>query len=83
MFTKSNALRNELPIGITQKNKGCGYQVIVSKFYLGTFNTIEEAFKIYKEYKENLLKQVADEYKNIIPKKVYDAICNYKVEIND
>lgn len=83
MFTKSNALRNELPIGVTQKHKNGGYQAIVGKFYLGTFNTIEEAFKVYKKYRENLLKQVADGYKDIIPKKVYDAIYNYKVEIND
>ena len=47
------------------------------------FKTKEKAFKDYKIRKEQEIKQVADEYKNIIPKKVYDAIYNYKIEIND
>ena len=83
MFTKSDASRGDLPIGVTQKNKGCGYQVVVSKFYLGTFNTIKEAFEVYKNYKENLIKKKANEYKDKIPKKLYDAMYNYKVEITD
>ena len=33
--------------------------------------------------KENNIKEVADEYKNIIPKKLYDALYAYKVDINN
>lgn len=47
------------------------------------FDTELEAFYWYKEQKEKEIKRRANEYKNLIPKKLYDAMCNYKVEIND
>ena len=43
----------------------------------------EEAFKSYKTFKEKYIKQVADEYKDKIPKKLYDAMYRYEVEITD
>ena len=51
--------------------------------YLGVFNTFEEAFLTYKKFKENYIKQVADEYKPYIPKELYDAMYRYEVEITD
>lgn len=51
--------------------------------YLGSYNSPEEAFKVYKEFKEKNIKQVADYYKNKIPQKLYDAMCKYEVEITD
>ena len=56
-----------------------------NKKYLGRFSLdqVEEAFLTYKRFKENYIKQVADEYKNLIPDKVYQALYNYKVEITD
>lgn len=44
-----------------------------------------QAFTCYKNFKENYIKQVADEYysKGLIPKKLYDAMYKYEVEIND
>ena len=51
--------------------------------HLGFFDTIEEAFNTYKIEKEKYIKQIADEYKNRIPKKLYKAMYNYKVEITD
>lgn len=52
---------------------------------LGTYKTINEAFTIYKEFKERVIKQVADEYysKGLIPKKVQDALYKYEVLITD
>ena len=43
----------------------------------------EEAFRAYKQFKEDYIKQVADEYKDKIPQKLYDAMYNYKVDITD
>ena len=51
--------------------------------HLGYYNTPEEAFNVYKEFKENYIKQVADYYKDKIPSELYDAMHNYKVEITD
>ena len=47
---------------------------------------IEEAFKLYKNSKENNIKQVADQYKQKypnFPQKLYDAMYSYEVEITD
>ena len=50
---------------------------------LGTFDTPEEAFQAYKTAKEEYIKEVADIWKPLIQPKVYRALYNYKVEIND
>lgn len=36
-----------------------------------------------KESKEQLIKDIANTYKKDIPSKLYEAMCKYKVEIND
>lgn len=53
------------------------------RIYLGLYNTPEEAFEVYKYYKEKNIKEVADYYKDKIPQKLYDAMYNYEVEITD
>ena len=53
------------------------------RIYLGVYSTKEEAFRVYKQYKEKIIKQVADEYKEYIPQKLYHALYNYQVEITD
>ena len=42
-----------------------------------------QAFTCYKNFKENYIKQVADEYKDLIPKELYEALYKYEVEINN
>ena len=92
LFIKSNKSRGKYPIGVTL-HKGCNNfcsrcsildenNNIIRK-EIGYFKTIEEAFLAYKTFKEQYIKQVADEYKDKIPKKLYDAMYNYKVEITD
>ena len=51
--------------------------------HLGYYKTQEEAFKVYKYYKEKNIKEVADYYKDRIPDKLYDGLYNYEVEIDD
>lgn len=50
---------------------------------LGTFDTAEEAFAQYKEYKENSIKSVAEQYQGQMPDKVYEAMVNWKIEMGD
>jgi len=91
MFTKTDAKRRKYPIGVCQvsgrKTEG-GYRASCcngrkNKIYLGVYQTPEKAFDIYKEYKERTIKLVADEYKDRIPTKLYDALNSYIVEITD
>ena len=53
------------------------------KEHLGYYDTQEKAFEVYKQFKENYIKQVADYYKEHIPQKLYHAMYSYEVEIND
>jgi hypothetical protein len=83
LFTKRNANRGNLPIGVSWHKRDQIYTAQASKCHLGYFNSIEEAFYAYKIYKENLIKQVANEYKEKIPKKLNNALLSYVVEITD
>lgn len=51
--------------------------------FLGYYDTQEKAFDIYKQFKEDYIKQVANYYKGKIPTELYDALYRYEVEIND
>lgn len=84
MFTKRNKERGKYPIGVSYSKKRCKFSAQVQGYkWLGYYDTPEDAFKIYKEKKEELIKKVADEYKDKIPVKLYDALYAYKVEITD
>ena len=90
LFIKANVTRGSLPIGVCfvkDRNKysancgdGAGHKV-----HLGFYDSIEEAFYEYKKYKEQLIKQLADLYyiDGLIPRKLYLAMYNYEVEIDD
>ena len=86
LFIKSNKVRGELPIGVSKmRNK---FVALLSKgnekqIHLGTFTTPELAFLAYKEHKEQYIKQIAEEYKDKIPYRLYEALMNYEVDIND
>ena len=86
MFTKTDALRGNLPIGVTI-NKNGKYIVtmrINKRFATNKkYNTPKEAFESYKLLKESYIKEVAEEYKDKIPEKLYKALKNYEVEITD
>ena len=91
LFTKSNKTRDIYPIGVSWKRDNnkfqaqCHIEINNKKTmkYLGLYNTIEDAFVHYKQFKENYIKQVADEYKDSIPIKLYNALYSWEVEIND
>ena len=38
---------------------------------------------MYKEFKEDIIKKIADKYMNSIPREVYKAMWEYEVEITD
>jgi len=85
LFTRSNGKRGEFPIGVIKVGKRFQSKVLRKKkqTYLGTYDTLEEAFNAYKIGKENEIKRVADLYKHSIPKNLYDAMYEYRVSIDD
>lgn len=91
LFTKRQKTRGELPIGVCYHKAIKKYQAQLRIYkngkstlkHLGCYNTPNEAFEVYKQAKEDYIKEVADEYKDIIPVKLYEAMYEYEVNIND
>ena len=91
LFTKRDNDRGDTPIGVTPTSSG-NYQVRCNNGYgklipLGVYSTKKEAFQVYKEYKEKVIKEVIDSYEGKIPEPYYsrlrEAMYNYEVEIDD
>ena len=91
LFVKSDKARGDNPIGVTPRSSG-NYQAYCNNGYrklicLGTYSTKEEAFQVYKQYKEKIIKEVIDSYEGKIPELYYSrlktAMYNYEVEIDD
>lgn len=92
LFCKRQNDRGKYPIGVTEYyDKRRNYKKLMVQI-----NTVDkrerkyfsldkpfQTFTYYKEYKENYIKQIANEYKNLIPIELYNALYSYKVEIND
>ncbi len=91
LFIKNDVKRGDCPIGVyyDKRNKKYKAQCNINGKYvgLGYYNTIEQAFNAYKIAKENETKRVAEECisKGFISKdsRLYKAMINYKVEIDD
>ena len=91
LFIKCNKSRGKDPIGVYQLPSG-NYQAYCNNgygkyIYLGIYSTKEEAFRVYKQYKEKVIKDVIDSYEGEIPEPFYsrlkEAMYNYEVEIDD
>jgi len=88
LLTKNDATRGEFPVGVSWHKSHKKFQSKCrtgggERKFLGYFNTTQEAFLAYKTYKEALIKEVANEYKNQLDPRVYEALMNYEVNEND
>lgn len=87
LFLSGKKSRGALPLGIHYDKSKEKYRAEMSfmgsQKKLGTFDTAEEAFAQYKEYKENSIKSVAEQYQGQMPDKVYEAMVNWKIEMDD
>lgn len=91
LFVKCQNSRGDFPVGVYYHKRDKKYRAQLSIFkdgkstlkYLGYFDTANEAFEVYKQAKEDYIKEVADEYKDKIPVELYKSMYAYKVEIDD
>lgn len=87
LFLNRKSSRGDFPIGISYEKQKGKYRAEMSfmgkQIKLGTFDTAEEAFARYKEYKEDFIQDMAEQYRDKILYKVYEAMMGWKVEIDD
>lgn len=88
LIVKVDAARGEFPIGV-YFNKPSGKYMARCRDIggktrcLGYHITPESAFKAYKLFKEYVIKQVANEYKDQLDLRAYEALMEYQVNIYD
>lgn len=87
LFCRRQNKRGDFPIGITYDKNYNQYRSQLNKnnkrISSGSFNTPEKAFQAYKKEKEKYIKEMADQYKDKIPQKLYEAMYKYEIEITD
>lgn len=81
---------NGLPAGVTYSEKTGTYKVSAmltcddsdkkKNVVLGYYDTIEEAFDVYKEHKKAEIIYIADLYRRKIPEQLYQAMVNWKFD---
>jgi hypothetical protein len=87
LLNRQTRKRGDYPIGVS-KHKQCDMyssecSLNKDKIKIGLFNTPIEAFIKYKEVKEKVIKDTAENYKNFIPTRLYEALINYIVREDD
>lgn len=80
--------RGDLPRGVCWYAQSSCYRAQANdinskKKHIGYYKTSNEAFMAYKAYKENVVKQVAEQYKSQIDHRAYEALMSYEVHITD
>ena len=93
LFVKCNKVRGDYPIGVTYHKQARKFMAQCSVYdfeenkselkKLGFYDTPTEAFRVYKEFKEQNIKNMAEYYKGSIPDELYNALYKYEVEIDD
>lgn len=87
LFTNRKSNKGKYPIGVSFINAKQKFVACVGingkNKTIGHFNSPEEAFNAYKIEKEKRAKEIANKWKDQLEPRVYEALVNYKVEIND
>lgn len=87
LFLNGKKNRGDLPLGVnfdTSKGKYRAQMAYMGRTKkLGTFDDIDLAFAKYKQYKEDFIRKMAEQYRDRIPYKVYEAMMNWVIEVDD
>ena len=88
LLVKRDAWRGDFPIGVNW-NKRNGKFVAQccagngTGTFLGHYDSKENAFHAYKVFKEGFIRLVAEEYRDQLDTRAYEALLNYVVDIGD
>lgn len=87
LLIKSYKTRGVFPVGVSLYKKSGKFRASLCLYgktkHIGYYNTPKEAFQAYKETKESYVREVAEDWKDLIDDRVYEALKDYSVDIND
>lgn len=78
-MNKSN--NRGLPNGITRQ--GNNYSAKYNGEHIGTYPTLEEAYQQQTKKKKEVIVELANEYKDVMPKYIYDIVVGYEFDIRN
>lgn len=88
LIVSNGNMRGEYPIGVSYRKEtgkyrsrcqvGSGIPVA-----LGEFETVEEAFRAYKVFKENRIKNLVEEYEQQLSERALNILRNYRISEKD
>ena len=85
--TNNKKVRGELPQGVIWNSTKTRYRARIQRKdkweSLGTYDTPEEAFYVYKPIKEAYIQCLANKWRDKIDPRVYEALMNWTIEITD
>lgn len=86
-FTDRGNGRGEYPLGVCFNKRDGKFMARCSvnskRQYLGTFDTPEEAFAVYKPFKEALCKQLALKWQHEIDPRLFNTMMNWCVKMSN
>lgn len=88
LLESSRAARGNLPLGVSLHSQTLKYTARCCDSegnypHLGLFSTPEIAFSVYKEFKENVIKQSAEKYRSILSSEAYDSLMAWEIEYDE
>lgn len=87
MILSAKSSRGEFPIGVSFDKRVGKFEAYLTKerkkVSLGFYSDPIKAFNAYKVEKEKYIKYMAEKYKDQIDKRLYTALMNRVVDIND
>ena len=82
MLTHGKQKNFDLPTGVREYNNSGKYDASCSveglKQRIGVYDTPEEAYQAYKEFKISYVESLGEKFKDCIPSNLYEAIMNYR-----
>ena len=83
-FTNSGNAKGEYPVGVSFHKRDGKFQAYCNvngkKQHLGYFSTQQEAFTVYKPFKEALCKQLALKWQSEIDPRLFNTMMNWSVK---
>lgn len=87
LLSQGGHSKGELPVGVYHSATKGKYLSCLNRYgnnvKLGTFTTIEDAFKAYKQAKEAHVKEVVNKWKSMVDIRVYETLMDWSISIND
>ena len=81
LLTHGKISDSKLPSGLNETASGrikARCSVYGKRKDLGTFDTIDEAYNVYKNFKIEYVESLGYRFKNFLPPNLYNAVMNYK-----